>query len=117
MGSRYQFVTLAFIMGFFIPLPFYFIHKYAPKLRFDYLNTAMITYYIGWLCVGINSSSLSYFAVGITSQFYLRKYRPNWFIKYNYILSAALDGGMQVMVFILTFAGKQDLVYLSEYED
>lgn len=26
------------------------------------------------------------------------------FIKYNYITSAALDGGTQVMVFILTFA-------------
>lgn len=30
------------------------------------------------------------------SQYYLRKYRPGWFRKYNFLLSAALDGGTQV---------------------
>lgn len=104
VGGRYQFVTLAFVFGFFIPLPFYFLHRLAPKLRFDYWNTAIITYYIGWLFVGINSSITSFFIIGFFSQLYLRKYRPNWFIKYNYVLSAAMDGGTQVLVFILTFA-------------
>lgn len=45
-----------------------------------------------------------YFSVGFFTQFYLRKYRADWFIKYNYLLSAAMDGGTQVLVFILTFA-------------
>ena len=27
----------------------------------------------------------------------------NWFVKYNYILSAGMDGGAQVINFILTF--------------
>lgn len=30
--------------------------------------------------------------------------RPQFFVKYNYIVSAALDGGTQVIIFILTFA-------------
>lgn len=63
----------------------------------DYWNTAIITYYIGYLFVGINSSILVYFIIGFISQLYLRKYRPNWFIKYNYVLSAAMDGGTQVL--------------------
>jgi hypothetical protein len=108
VGGRYQMVTLAFIIGFFIPLPFYFIHHYGGKfgrrLRLDYWNTAIIAYFIGWLCVGINSSILSYFIVGFFAQFYLRKYRARWFVKYNYVLSAAMDGGTQVLVFLLTFA-------------
>lgn len=85
------------------------------------------SYYIGWLCVGINSSILSYFAIAWFSQWYLRTRCPRWFNKYNYILGAgqsgfaldvfcinwfidhlstftALDGGTQVMVFILSFA-------------
>ena len=97
-------MTLAFLVGFAVPVPFWLIHRYAPKLRLDYWNTAIISYFIGWLVVGINSSILMYFAVGFFSQLYLRKYHPSWFIKYNYILSAALDGGTQVIVFILTFA-------------
>lgn len=82
VGSRYQWVTLAFIFGFFVPLPFYFAHKLAPKLRFDYWNTAIMCYYIGWLFVGINSSILSFFIIGFVFQGYLRKYKPDWFIKY-----------------------------------
>lgn len=105
VGGRYQWVTLAFLVGFAAPVPLWLAHKRWPKIRiFSYLNTSIIAYYIGFLCVGINSSLLTYFAVGFFCQFYLRKYRPNWFIKYNYVLSAAMDGGTQVLVFILTFA-------------
>ena len=32
------------------------------------------------------------------------RYRPRWFRKYNFLLSAALDGGTQVMVFVYSFA-------------
>ncbi|TID15601.1 OPT superfamily oligopeptide transporter [Venturia nashicola] len=104
VGGRYQWVTLAFLIGFVIPLPFYLAHKKWSKAGYDYWNFAIITYYIGFLCVGINSSILSFFAIGFFTQFYLRRYKADWFIKYNYLLSAAMDGGTQVLVFILTFA-------------
>lgn len=45
-------------------------------------------YYIGWLCVGINSSNLSYFAVAFLSQWWLRTRHPRWFTQYNYIIGA-----------------------------
>jgi OPT family oligopeptide transporter len=103
-GQRYQWVPLAYVIGLFIPVPFWVIHRYWPKLRADYLYTPIIAYYIGWLCVGINSCILSYFAVAFLSQWWLRTRYPRWFTKYNYIVGAALDGGTQVMVFILSFA-------------
>ena len=103
-GKRYQWVTLSFVIGFTLPLPFWIMHRYFPKLRLDYWNTALIANFIGLLCVGVNSVTMAWFAIGAFSQFYLRRYRPNWFIKYNYILSAAMDGGTQVLVFILSFA-------------
>ena len=64
----------------------------------------MILWYMGWLFVGTNASILSYFTIGIGAQWWLRKYHPNIFVKYNYLVSAALDGGTQVIVFILSFA-------------
>ncbi|KAG1802883.1 OPT oligopeptide transporter protein-domain-containing protein [Suillus plorans] len=103
-GQRYQWVPWAYLIGLFIPVPFWVIHRYWPKLRADYLYTPVIAYFIGWLCVGINSSILSYFAVAFFSQWWLRTRHPRWFAKYNYIIGAALDGGTQVMVFILSFA-------------
>jgi len=52
----------------------------------------------------MNVSTMSYYIIGIFGQFYLRRYRPKYFVKWNYLVSAALDGGTQVILFILTFA-------------
>ncbi|KAG1765012.1 OPT oligopeptide transporter protein-domain-containing protein [Suillus occidentalis] len=103
-GQRYQWVPWAYLVGLFVPVPFWVVHKFWPRLRADYLYTPIIAYFIGWLCVGINSSILSYFAIAFLSQWWLRTRYPSWFAKYNYIIGAALDGGTQVMVFILSFA-------------
>jgi len=53
---------------------------------------------------GVNSTITSSILVGLVSQFWLRRYHPGWYRKYNYILGGALDGGAQVMVFVLSFA-------------
>jgi hypothetical protein len=59
---------------------------------------------LGYLSVGINSSVFTTFMLAVFSQHYLRRYRASWFRKYNFLASAALDGGTQVMVFVFTFA-------------
>jgi|SRR6266511_4602167 len=56
------------------------------------------------LSAGVNSSITSSIVVGIVSQLWLRRYHPRWYKKYNYILGGALDGGAQVMIFLLSFA-------------
>jgi hypothetical protein len=105
VGARYQWVTLAYLIGFVVPLPFYIMHRLRPQQRiWSYLNLSIILWYLGYLFVGINSSILSYYAIGIFGQFYLRKYRPKYFVKWNYLVSAAMDGGTQVLLFLLTFA-------------
>jgi hypothetical protein len=105
VGERYQWLTLAFLIGFVLPFPFWIGHKLlGPDWRLDYWNTPIIANFIGLLNTGINSVTLTWFAIGWFSQGYMRRYRPNWFIKYNYILSAAMDGGTQVLVFLLSFA-------------
>lgn len=87
-GKRYQWTPWAYVLGLVVPVPFWLVHKKWPALRMDYLYTPVICYYIGWLCVGINSSILSYFAIAWFSQWYLRTRHPKWFNKYNYILGA-----------------------------
>ncbi|KAJ7126834.1 OPT oligopeptide transporter protein-domain-containing protein [Mycena epipterygia] len=104
VNQRYQWVAWAYVVGLFVPVPFWVVYRFWPKLRTDYLYTPVVCYYIGWLCVGINSSIFTYFSIAYLSQWWLRTRYPRWFTKYNYILAAALDGGTQVMVFILSFA-------------
>ena len=121
VGKRYQFVAWAYLIGFMVPVPFWIMYRLWPKLRTDYLYTPVIwcvehipfiticwsiygSYYIGWLCVGINSSILSFFSVAFLSQWWLRTRYPRWFNKYNYVVAAALDGGTQVRINISSHA-------------
>jgi OPT family oligopeptide transporter len=81
VGARYQWVTLSFLIGFLVPLPFYFGHKLLGWKMFSYINCSIILWFMGNLFVGINSSILSFFIIAFFSQFYLRKYKPQLFIK------------------------------------
>ncbi|EPS35544.1 hypothetical protein H072_11046 [Dactylellina haptotyla CBS 200.50] len=103
-GGTYEMVPIGLALGIFVPLPFWVGHRYFPKLRLDYINTFIICTWLGWLSVGINSSLLPYFVFGFFAQFYLRRYRAVLFAKYNLIVTAAIGGGVQIIVFILTFA-------------
>ncbi|KAJ7210971.1 OPT oligopeptide transporter [Mycena rebaudengoi] len=83
-------------------------YRHALRSEFDagfnFVFTPVVTAELGFLSVGINSSVFTSFLLAIFSQHYLRKYRATWFRKYNFLLSAALDGGTSVMIFVMTFA-------------
>jgi len=104
VGKEYQWCTLVIPLGFLAPLPVYALHRKFPKAGFENINVAIFIYFINYLCVGINSSVMNFFLIGLASQYFLRKYKPNIFLRYNYLVSAALDGGTSVIVFIMSFA-------------
>lgn len=79
--------------GIFVPIPFYIIHKYWPKLRADYINTFVICNWLGWLSVGINTSLLPYFLFGFFAQ-WLKRYKAVWYAKWHLTTVAAIAGGM-----------------------
>ena len=109
-------------LGFIAPLPFYALHRAFPKVGFNVINTAILLYFTSYLFVGINSSVMmvssgamrsdgtgwltlaQFYLIGFFSQYWLRRNRPTIFVKYNYLVSAALDGGTSVIVFIMSFA-------------
>jgi len=60
--------------------------------------------YAGELYGGISSYVNTSMVIGIVTQWWIRTRYPRWFTKYNYIIAAAMDGGTQVVIFILNFA-------------
>lgn len=104
VGGRYQWVTFAYPLGFAVPLPFWLLYRYTKIRFFEYFNLSIILWYTGCFFVGLNSSIFSYFLIGFFAQWYLRKYHPPLFVRYNYLVSAAMDGGTQIPLFILSFA-------------
>ncbi|KAF9477683.1 OPT oligopeptide transporter [Pholiota conissans] len=103
-GTRYGFVPYMLLVGLGFPIPFWLLHRKYPKFGFNYVYTPILVAELGFLSVGINSSVFTSFVLAVFSQYYLRKYRATWFRKYNFLLSAALDGGTSVMIFVYTFA-------------
>ena len=79
-------------------------YRLWPKAGFQNLNTAIILQYSCYMSVGVNTQINTSMALGILSQWWVRTRYPRWFTKYNYIVAAALDGGTQIIVFILNFA-------------
>lgn len=104
IGGKYPWVPLATLLGFVAPLPFWLAHRRWPHLGLSYVNTPVILFYMCYLNLGINSGIMMFFLLGFVSQGYIRRKFPNTFVRYNYLVSAGLDGGTAVMIFILSFA-------------
>ncbi|KAF9037805.1 OPT oligopeptide transporter [Hymenopellis radicata] len=103
-SGRYGMVPMSILVGLAVPIPFWLLHRKYPKGNFDKVITPMICTQIGYMSGGINSALFATFILCCISQFWIRKYHPGWFRKYNFLMSAALDGGTEVMVFVYSFA-------------
>ncbi|KAL4253651.1 oligopeptide OPT transporter family protein [Abortiporus biennis] len=108
-GKPYWFLAFAMFVGLFFPLPFWLVHRYSRSGSFiskaaAYINTPIVALYVGYLPYSVNGQWWSCVLIGFASQWWARTRRPRWFKSRNYLLSAALDGGSQVILFILSFA-------------
>ncbi|OBZ90719.1 Oligopeptide transporter 4 [Choanephora cucurbitarum] len=103
-GTAYYIVLWAFVIGFFLPVPFWLLHKKFPTVGFNFVNVPMIM--IG-LCFmpGSNTSWVTVsFLLILFTQGYVKRRHSDWFAKNNYLLSAALDSGTSLMVFFISMA-------------
>ncbi|KAF2663875.1 OPT peptide transporter Mtd1 [Microthyrium microscopicum] len=103
-NSRYFIVPLGLIIGLAFPVVHWGLNKLYPPLRKLPINTAIIASYAGQYVIGNTSWIWSSIIVGVFSQLYLRRRLPRIYNEYNYLIGAALDGGAQIVVFILSFA-------------
>lgn len=103
-GKHYFFIPLSLLVGFIAPLPFLFAEKCWPESIAGKFNIPLVA---GTIQVAINGTTSGRFTaiiVGFLSQYYVRAYRPQIFADYNHVFSAALDGGTQITVLLLSFA-------------
>ncbi|KAH8825162.1 oligopeptide transporter [Flagelloscypha sp. PMI_526] len=85
----------------------WFIAKRYPKIgpfQTDNIMLPIIYMFMAWMATGLSSYITTSIIVGILSQVWLRRYHTQWFKTFNYILAGGLDGGAQVMIFVLSFA-------------
>ncbi|KAL2860960.1 OPT family oligopeptide transporter [Aspergillus lucknowensis] len=102
--GRYIIVPLGLVIGLALPVLHWGLIKVFPRIKKWPLNTVIITSYAGQIYFGNTSWIGSSIVVGIFSQVWLRRRLPRIYNEYNYLIGAALDGGAQLIIFILSFA-------------
>ncbi|KAF8340507.1 OPT oligopeptide transporter protein-domain-containing protein [Cantharellus anzutake] len=94
--GKYSILYWGFLIGIVVPVIPWYLHKKYPKLPFDKIsiplicNAATLPPQIPTNVITM-SIATSYFFQG-----YLRRHRTEWFEKYRYVLSSALDAGTSV---------------------
>ncbi|KAF7176115.1 hypothetical protein CNMCM7691_001591 [Aspergillus felis] len=105
VNGRYLIVPLGLLIGLALPVLHWGLNRVIPRMRSWPLNTAMIASFAGAQnYYGITSWIWSSIVVGVFSQVWLRRRLPRIYNEYNYLIGAALDGGSQIVIFILSFA-------------
>ncbi|KAJ7159202.1 OPT oligopeptide transporter protein-domain-containing protein [Mycena crocata] len=103
-NSIYHSHLYALATGALLPLPFWFWQRRYPHSWTKYISTPVILNGVSRIppATGINYSS--WFAVGAFFQYWVRTRRFAWWSKFNYVTSAALDGGTVMAVMVIFFA-------------
>jgi len=120
--SPYHPLMWFFLVGLVLPLPFYLLHRRYPGGKWHLINIPIFA--IGTYTVPQSPANfiITGLLVSFVFQFYLYRYRHEWWRTYNYVLSAALDAGTQLsamfvfVVFGAILSGFQFPVWLGNAE-
>jgi len=102
-GQIYSQLLWFFPIGFLLPFPFYYAARRYPKSWLRYVNFPVFFGGTGALppASGINYSA--WFATGFIFQYFMRRRHFRWWLRYNYLLSAALDSGVAIGLVLIFF--------------
>ncbi|KAF7313426.1 OPT oligopeptide transporter [Mycena chlorophos] len=106
-GSIYRNLLWGFPIGLFAPIPFWLLARRYPLSNWRYVN---IPLFCGGVAAIPAAAPYNYAAWGLTAfifAYYIRRTHFRWWMRYVYILSAALDSGLAlstvVMFFVVVF--------------
>jgi hypothetical protein len=103
-GQIYHGLTYFFLMGALAPLFGWLINKRWPKSIFKYVNIPVVLAGTSWIPPATAVNYIPWALIGFIFNYVIRKRHFNWWAKYNYVLSAALDSGTAIGTLIVFFA-------------
>ncbi|KAJ2956814.1 hypothetical protein NQZ79_g7394 [Umbelopsis isabellina] len=94
--SPYSAMLYFFLIGLVLPIPFYFLAKKYPNSWVKYVHIPLIFNATGMMPPAVPLNFSMWCAGGFVFMYWIRKYRHEWWLKYNYVTSAALDSGVAI---------------------
>ncbi|KAG0006612.1 hypothetical protein BGZ65_006046 [Modicella reniformis] len=102
-SSMYNAINYFFVIGFILPIPFYYLKKVFPKGWLDFVHIPVLLAATGMMPPAQAYNYTNWLVVGFIFQFFARRYHPDWHLRFTYILSAAFDSGTAFMVLLSFF--------------
>ncbi|KAK3821392.1 MAG: OPT oligopeptide transporter protein-domain-containing protein [Benniella sp.] len=93
LDGKYWFVYIGFLIGLIVPVLLWVLSKKFPQYPWSKFNIAIIAGGMSVFPNGYVVGVVSSIVVCLVVQFHMYRYHRNWWNKYVFILSAALDTG------------------------
>jgi OPT family small oligopeptide transporter len=92
------------LVGAVLPVPFYFLARRYPLSFWRYINIPVFFAGIQGMPPATGINYASWVGTGFVFNFLIRRYHFRWWMRYNYILSAALDAGVALAIILVFFS-------------
>lgn len=100
--AEYRDLNWFFLIGAFAPIPFWALAKVLPNQRWlRKVNMPILIGSTGLMPPAGPINYTSWFVVGMTFNYFVFKYKKAWWVRYNYVLSAAMDTGVMFMAIVV----------------
>ena len=93
-----------FLIGIFLPIPFYYLARRYPRSFWRYVNIPVALVAADSVPPADGVNFTSWILVGFTFQWFMRRFHYRWWVRYNHLLSTGLDAGVIIGVIIIFFA-------------
>lgn len=100
-SSPYNSMLWLFLVGALIPFPFYFYTKKYPNSWVKYIHIPLFLNALGMMPPAMPSNYVMWCSVGLLFMYVIRKYRHDWWVKYNYVTAAGFDCGSSIATLII----------------
>ena len=102
--SSYYSMIWFFLIGIVLPIPFYYLARRYPRSFWRYVNIPVILNSPGAVPPLSGITFMSSLIVGFIFQWFIRRFRFRWWLRYNYLLSTGLDGGTIIGLIVIFFS-------------
>ncbi|KAF9096029.1 hypothetical protein BGX29_008765 [Mortierella sp. GBA35] len=101
--SIYHPLMFFFIAGILIPIPFYLVSKRFPGTILDQIHIPILLTSTGMMPPARPFQYANWLVIGFIFQYGVRRHHNDWYQRFNYVLSAALDSGVAVSALVIFF--------------
>ncbi|KAF8213549.1 OPT oligopeptide transporter [Mycena galopus ATCC 62051] len=103
-GGMYNPLLYGFLFGAVAPIPFYYLARRYPLSFWRYINIPVFCGGVGAIPAASAYNYAAWALTGFIFNFIIRRRYFRWWMRYNYILSAALDAGLAISLIVIFFA-------------